>query len=55
MKREDGVEKRWILRLTWNFEGSPSESTSTFLKMERTDGYFLYEDDIDTVITITDC
>ena len=55
MKREDSVGKRWISKLTWNFRGGPSDAASPFLKMESADGYFLYEDDFDAFITITDC
>ena len=46
MKREDSLEKRWILKLTLNFRGDPSDTASTFLKMAS---------DFDAVITITDC
>ena len=46
MKWENSVEKRWILKLILNFEGGSSDTA---------DRYFLYEDDFDTVITITDC
>ena len=52
MKREDSVEKRRILKLTLNFGGRPSDTTSTFLKMASADGYFLYEDDFDAVIKL---
>ena len=55
IKQEDSLEKRWIVKLTLNFGGEPSDTASTFLKMASADGYFLYEDDFDTVITITDC
>ena len=55
MKRRDNVEKRWILKLTLNFGGGTSDTASTFRKMASADGYFLYEDDVDAVITITDC
>ena len=55
MKLEDSVEKRWILKLTLNFGGDPSDTASTFFKIASTDGYFLYEHDFDVVITITDC
>ena len=55
MKWEDSVEKRWILKLALNFGGRPSDSASTFLKMASADGYFLYENDFNAVITITDC
>ena len=41
MKREDSVEKRWILKLTWNFEGGPSDAASAFLKMASAAEYFL--------------
>ena len=44
-----------ILKLTWNFGGGQSDTASTFLKRVSTDGYFLYEDDFDAVITINDC
>ena len=53
MKREDSVEKRWNLKLTFNFEGESKYTASTYLKMASKDGYFLYEDDFDAVITIT--
>ena len=33
MKREDSMEKHWILKLTWNFGGSPIDTASNFLKM----------------------
>ena len=46
MKREDKLEKRWILKLTLNFRGDPTDTASTFLKMTS---------DFDAVITITDC
>ena len=46
MKQEDSLEKRWILKLTLNFRGDPSDTASTFLKMAS---------DFDAVITITDC
>ena len=55
MKWEDSVEKGWILKLTFNFSGDPSDTASTFFKMASADGYFLHEDDFDAVITITDC
>ena len=55
MKREDSLEKRWILKLTLNFGGDPSHTASTFFKMASADGYFLYEDDFHAVITIADC
>ena len=55
MKREDSVEKRWNLKLTLNFGGGPSDTASTFLKMASPDGHFLYKDDFDAVISITDC
>ena len=55
MKRRDNVEKRWILKLTLNFGGGTSDTASTFRKIASADGYFLYEDDVDAVITITDC
>ena len=45
MKREDCLEKRWILKLTLNFRGDPSDTASTFVKMTS---------DFDAVITITD-
>ena len=51
MKREDSVEKRWNLKLTFNFEGESKYTASTYLKMASKDGY--YEDDFDAVITIT--
>ena len=54
MKWEDSVEKRWTLKLTSSFQGDPSDSTSTFLKMASADGC-LYENDFEVVITITDC
>ena len=54
-KREDNAEKRIILKLTLNFGGDSSDTTSIFLKMASADGYFLYEDDFDAVTTITDC
>ena len=54
MKQEDIVEKRWILKLTLNFGGGPSDATSTFLKVACADGNFLYKDDFAVVITITD-
>ena len=54
MKQEDNVEKRWILKLTLNFGGGPSDATSTFLKVACADGNFLYKDDFAVVITITD-
>ena len=54
MKRDESLEKRWILKLTLNLEGGPSETASTFLKMASAEGYFLYEDDFDAVITVTD-
>ena len=44
-----------ILKLTWNFGGGQSDTVSTFLKRVSADGYFLYEDDFDAVITIDDC
>ena len=53
MKREDSVEKCWILQLPLNFGGRPSDTASTFLKMASTDGYFLHEDDFDAVISLT--
>ena len=43
------------LKLTLNLGGDPSDTASTFLKMAIADGYFLYEDDFDAVITITEC
>ena len=46
MKRNDSLEKRWILKLTLNFWGDPSDTASTFLKMTS---------NFDAVITITDC
>ena len=55
MKREDSVEKRWNLKLTLDFGDGPSDTVSTFLKMASTDGHFLYKDDFDAVISITDC
>ena len=55
MKRGDNVEERLILKLTLNFRGGPSNTASTFLKMASADKYFLYEDDFDAVITVTDC
>ena len=55
LKREDNVEERLILKLTLNFGGGPSNTASTFLKMARADKYFLYEDDFDAVISVTDC
>ena len=55
MKREDSVEKRSISKLTLNFGGSPSDMVSTFLKMASADGYFLYGDDFDGIITIIEC
>ena len=33
IKWEDGVEKRWILKLTLNFGGGSSDTASMFLKM----------------------
>ena len=54
MKWEDSVEKRWTLKLTSSFQGDPSDTTSTFLKMASADGC-LYENDFEVVITITDC
>ena len=45
----------WILKLAFNFGGSPSDTASTFPKMASADWYFLYEDDLDAVITISDC
>ena len=53
MKREDRTLR--ILKLTLNFGGDPSHTASTFFKMASADGYFLYEDDFDAVITIADC
>ena len=41
--------------LTWNFGGGLSESGSTFFKMARADGNFLYDNDFHAVITITGC
>ena len=35
MKREDSLEKRWILKLILNFRGNSSDTASTFLKMAR--------------------
>ena len=55
MKQEDSVEKRWILKLTWDFGAGPSDAASTFLKMASAEEYFIYKDDFDAVITITDC
>ena len=55
LKREDNVEERLILKLTLNFGGGPSNTAPTFLKMASADKYFLYEDDFDAVITVTDC
>ena len=52
MKREGSMEKRWNLKLTWNFGGGPGD---TFLKRASADRYFLYEDDFDAVVTINDC
>ena len=46
MKRDDGLEKCWTLKLTLNFRGDPSDTASAFLKMTS---------DFDAVITITDC
>ena len=46
MKWEDILEKCWILKLTLNFKGDPSNTASTFLKIAS---------DFDAVITITDC
>ena len=54
MKGKDKVEKRWILTLTLNFEGEPSDTASTFFKMASADGYFLYEEYFDAVITMSD-
>ena len=31
------------------------DTASTFLKMTSPDGHFLYKDDFDAVISITDC
>ena len=45
IKREDSLEKRWILKLTLNFRGDLSDTASTFLKMTS---------DFDAVITMTD-
>ena len=53
MKREDNVEKRWILKLTLNFGGGLNVTASTFFKMASADGYFLYKGDFDVVTT--DC
>ena len=55
MKWEDRLEKLWILKLAFNFGGIPSDTASTFPKMASADWYFLYEDDLDAVITISDC
>ena len=46
MKWKDSFRKHWILKLTLNFRGDPSDTASTFLKMAS---------DFDAVITITDC
>ena len=46
MKWEDILEKCWILKLTLNFKGDPSNTASTFLKIAS---------DFDAVITMTDC
>ena len=54
MKREDSLEKRWILKLTLNFGGDSSDTASIFPEMASADGYFLHEDDFDAVVTITD-
>lgn len=35
--------------------GEPTDTVSAFLEMASTDGYFPYEDDLDAVITMTDC
>ena len=44
-KRKDSLETRaiisWILTLTWNFGGGPSNSALTFFKMVSADGSFL--------------
>ena len=53
MKREDSVKKRWNLKLTLKFGGDPSDTASTSLKMASADRHFLYEDDFDAVISIT--
>ena len=55
MKWEDRLEKLWTLKLTFNFGGGPSDTVSTFLKMANADWYFLYGDDLDAVITISNC
>ena len=55
MKRKDGAEKYWILKLILNFGDRLSDTASNFLKMTSADGYFLYEDDFDAVVTKTDC
>ena len=44
MKREDILEKRWILKLILNFRGDPNDTASNFLKMSS---------DFDAVITMT--
>ena len=38
VKREDHVEKRWILKLTLIFGSGPSETAPTLLKMTSADG-----------------
>ena len=43
------------MKLTLNFGGRPSDTTSAFLKIASADGYFLYDDDFDAAITITHC
>ena len=39
MKREDNVEERLNLKLTFSFGGDPNDTASTFLKMASADGY----------------
>ena len=41
------------VELTWNFSGNLSKTAPAFYKTIRVDGYFLYEDESDAVITIT--
>ena len=40
IKRDDSVEKRWILKLTFNSGFGLSDTASTFLKMACADEYF---------------
>ena len=51
MKQEDGLEKRWILKLTLNFRGDPSDSASTFLKM-ASDFYAVTTIDKDDITSV---